>query len=956
MKKRLSTSLSLLLALILLVSGIPFAFAADPVHIATAEDFITFTNGDASADAVLDADIDLGEWTTAFADGYSGTFDGNGHSITYAITDAAANFQSLFHTLTGTIKNLNVSGNVSVKGNRSGRNYHGGVVYQNNGTIDNCKSSVNFRCSDTIAATKNVKYVGGIAAKNAGTIQNCVYDGTIDNITTYGGGIVAENNGGSVKNCINKGSITVVNASGYAGGIIAAVTAPNGDADMTVENCVNEGAITGNEGDYSFVGGVIAQINIASAQVTAGAKLHVIGCSNSGTLSAGNTADLIGRNSSEGYGFTPDIQEGAPAHQHTYDEGVETTPATCAEDGVMTYTCTSCDEGTEGHTYTEPIPATGNHTAPETWTAETIDGNEKLVKRCTVCGQLLAQKSAAAAATLENVLQSLSDNWFHLTPKFGRDTNVCTMLSAAIESYGYEGVTVSVAAAENPADGTAAIADNGDITYFYADPAVYRPLWSASIPVTFTLSLEDADITYEKNAVINWDADKAKDAMEESIVSYVTEDVMKGDNESLEAVTDALVLPKVALDAENNQLLWTQIAWTSSDADSIVVSDKNQTSADTLFNPYVGEVKRGIEDKTVTLTATYTFQRTSYDEDPITLEKQYTVTVKGIGDELLSEMQAELDANYTADKLTYITDKAPIDPAAVKQDVQLLLPRTSGISNPNDYTFTVTSDNEAAASVSSYRLNVTRPLPGEDPAAVTLTVTMKHKNYSDLAVSKQLTLTVAPIAQAEIDAQKALMEQVKAHFFDGINNGANEAPDKVVNNLHAFYEAVPDGNGGLKWIYTNAEVTDLGISAVSIDPFHPSERWDKFQSTEPDVISHENLVVTPAEENTTVRIYAMLSSKQFERYAELYPDNADFDALYREEVWVDLVVPGTNPTTPDNPDNPDQPDTPDTPDTPVVPANLCKFCGKDHTGFWGKIVQFFHNIFYFFAHYVFHTK
>ena len=104
MKKRLSTSLSLLLALILLVSSIPFAFAADPVLIATAEDFIKFTNGDASADAVLDADIDLGEWTTAFTDGYSGTFDGNGHSITYTITDATANFQSLFHTLTGTIK------------------------------------------------------------------------------------------------------------------------------------------------------------------------------------------------------------------------------------------------------------------------------------------------------------------------------------------------------------------------------------------------------------------------------------------------------------------------------------------------------------------------------------------------------------------------------------------------------------------------------------------------------------------------------------------------------------------------------------------------------------------------------------------------------------------------------------------------------------------------------------
>ena len=949
MKKHLSTALSLLLALILLVSGIPFALAADPVHITSAEDFAAFVAGDATADAVLDADIDLGEWTTAFESGYSGTFDGNDHSITYTKTNPTGNFHSLIKALNegGVIKNLTIKGSMTFN---AARTYNASFVYENHGTIEGCVNEM----SITHTGTKNCQYNAGITAKNYGTVKDCVNNAEIS-VRNYASGIVAQNLGGTVLNCINNGTITATNVAGYAGGIVAAIGAASSEDVNLIENCVNSGDVTGGSGDYGFAGGIVGQINIASSYATYQSQpsITIKGCSSTGTLSAGGGTDEFVAKNNNPDNSTLTIEAGAPVHVHTYDEGVETTPATCGKDGVRTYTCTSCDEGTEGHSYTEVIPATGKHTAPEYWTAETIDGNEKLVKRCTVCNQLLAQKSAAAAATLENVLQSLSDNWFRLTPKFGRDTNVCTMLSDAITNYGYENVTVSIATAENPTDGAATIADNGDITYFYADPAVYRPMWFASIPVTFTLALEDAEATYEKNAVINWDADKAKTAMENNIVSYVTADVMKGDNESLEAVTDVLVLPKVALDAENDQLLWTLISWTSSDPDTIVVSDKNQTSADTLFNPYVGEVKRGIEDKTVTLTATYTFQRTAFDEDPITLEKQYTVTVKGIGDELLAEMQRELDENYTADKLTYITDKTPINPNAVKQDVQLLLPRTSGISNPNDYTLTVTSDNETNASVSSYRLNVIRPLPGEDPATVTLTVTMKHKNYSDLAVSKELTLTVAPIEQAEIDAQKALMAQVKAHFFDGINNGANEAPDKVVNNLHAFYEAIPDGNGGLKWIYTNAEVTDLGISAVSIDPFHPSERWDKFQSTEPDVISHENLVVTPAEENTTVRIYAMLSSKQFERYAELYPDNADFDALYREEVWVDLVVPGTNPTTPDTPDNPD---TPDTPDTPVAPTNLCKFCGKDHTGFWGKIVQFFHNIFYFFAHYVFHTK
>ena len=39
---------------------------------------------------------------------------------------------------------------------------------------------------------------------------------------------------------------------------------------------------------------------------------------------------------------------------------------------------------------------------------------------------------------------------------------------------------------------------------------------------------------------------------------------------------------------------------------------------------------------------------------------------------------------------------------------------------------------------------------------------------------------------------------------------------------------------------------------------------------------------------------------------------------------------------------------PQSPDTPSTPSDACKFCGKVHTGFFGKLVQFFHNIFYFF--------
>ena len=45
-----------------------------------------------------------------------------------------------------------------------------------------------------------------------------------------------------------------------------------------------------------------------------------------------------------------------PEHkEHTWDDGVVTTPATCEKEGVKTYTCKTC-----GETKTEVIPATGH--------------------------------------------------------------------------------------------------------------------------------------------------------------------------------------------------------------------------------------------------------------------------------------------------------------------------------------------------------------------------------------------------------------------------------------------------------------------------------------------------------------------------------------------------------------------------------------------------------------------
>lgn len=934
--KRTGKSLALALCLLLLLSCLPLpaVFAADPVAIATADEFIAFTNGDAAASAVLTADIDLGEWTTAFTDGFSGTLDGNGHSVTYTKTNPAGNFHSLIKLLNegGVIKNLTVKGQMTFT---AARTYNAPFVYENHGTIENCVNEMTI----THTGTKNCQYNAGITAKNFGLVKNCVNNGDIS-VRNYAGGIVAQNLGGTVSGCVNNGSVTATNVAGYAGGIVAAIGAARSADVNLIEACTNNGAVTGGSGGNGFAGGIVGQINIASSYATYDSRpvVTISGCSSTGMLSAGGGTDEFVAKNNNPDNSTLTIEAGTPAHEHTYGEGVETTPAKCNEDGVMTYTCTGCDEGTEGHTKTAPIPATGVHT-PGEWTEETLDGEAMLVKRCTVCGTVTAKKSAEAAKTLENAVAALRDGWFRLQPVFGRDTNVCDMVTEKLASLGYEGISVALASAETPADGAAAIEEDGDIRYFYADPAVWRAMYFASVPVTFTLTMADADAAYENAAVIRWDAEKAAEAMETQIAARVTEEVLRGENESLEAVTTDLVLPKAVLDDAGERALWTLISWESSNEAVISVDNSAQSSADTLFNPYRGVVKRGIEDQTVMLTAVYTFQKTAYDEAPITLEKTYPVTVKGMGNELLTEMQRQLDENYLAEKLTYIGSKAPVDPAAVTDDVQLLLPRTSGVENPADYTFAVASDSPNAQ-VNAARLNILRPLPGEAPAAVTLTVTMAHRSY-DLAVQKEIALTVAPITEEELAAHRALMEQVKASLFEGVNNGANASPEQVTENLSPFIEAVADGSGGILWVRNIREATDAGIAAVSIDLSHPSEQWDRFYSSDPAVLSHETLLVNRQKENAAVALTVCLSDSHFARYAELYPENEAFAGLSRQTVTLELIVPGTDPT-------PETPAEPGADPAAQDEAGVCALCGKQHTGFFGRLVKIFHDLVLFF--------
>ena len=496
----------------------------------------------------------------------------------------------------------------------------------------------------------------------------------------------------------------------------------------------------------------------------------------------------------------------------------------------------------------------------------------------------------AAKSELRKLVERL-DGTITLTPEYGRDTNVNTMLSAKLDD---SSIAVSVSKVEEVYGG-AGIAADGTITYFYADPNTTPLVHNGSYNVTFALSKAGATETLQVPVVIGWDVQRVRDAISAEITSQLTTEGLCAAGEDPNLLTQDLTLPKV-IDGKR----WALISWTSSDPTAIAVSDKNQQTPDTLFDPYVGVVKTPAQDKAVTLTATVTFQFTDTQEQAITVSKVFYVTVKGQETTVREDLLARLDAGFAAygglrDAVTgeLLTQRDGKYLAA--NDIHFPTTRDFGVDGK--YTpVTITSSDEDTIVPpdvnNAARAEVYRPLPGEAAKDVTVTVTLTDAD-SGVAASRDFVIEVQPLTQAEIDAELALMAEVKAHYFDGIRN-ANTDAKNILTDLHPFQEAYLDADGQLVWVYDSKDVTGSGIVPVAMDGWTESEQWRLFRSSNSRVISHENLLVTRPAEDKTVTIRSELSSETLGKYAARYPDNADFQAMSRQAVSAKVTVTGTN--------------------------------------------------------------
>ena len=174
----------------------PMLAAAGAVqNIGTAEAFAAMEPG---GNYQLTADITV---TAPYAEDFSGTFDGDGHTVTLAIS-GDSDYQALFAKLAAgaVVKNVMVDGEVT------GTDNIGGIAgIATNATIIACANKA------TVAATG--RYVGGLVGKGTGlTMTSCYNQGAVSSTRTRPinmGGIAGYVDGGaSVENCYNTGSIT----------------------------------------------------------------------------------------------------------------------------------------------------------------------------------------------------------------------------------------------------------------------------------------------------------------------------------------------------------------------------------------------------------------------------------------------------------------------------------------------------------------------------------------------------------------------------------------------------------------------------------------------------------------------------------------------------------------------------------------------------------------------------
>lgn len=504
----------------------------------------------------------------------------------------------------------------------------------------------------------------------------------------------------------------------------------------------------------------------------------------------------------------------------------------------------------------------------------------------------------ADQAAVDAVKKAFDAEFGTLRPVYGTDSNIADMVLAKVKKYNLDvdvsNVKVSLATSED----TDYIGTDGTIHYVKSD-LNSMGVYSKSLDCTFKFTCNNASAVSESRRVtVSWDQEYFRGKMQAE-ADQLTWDSIKGNNASQEEVTSDLTLPGCMGTSMRN--IWSTVTWESSDPD--VISIQNP-SIDSPIYPRTGKINPKTEDTEVTLTATFKANDILLNEyiekaDSFgTITKTFKVTVKGSGSQAPTEeeLKAILDKYYTADQLKDFTTQTQLDTANCTGDIQL--PRYTRIKDENgEYVFnnkeiTVTSSDANLMKINGYRAAVDLFTYDKDTTA-NLIVTFTREGVT---ATKEIPITVSvKDINEKLDAEIAMMDYAKAHYFDGIK-GDNADADSITTNLHAFQEMYLDNEGKAVWVYNADDKTGAGIITDDYfdDPWiMEGQGYNHFKSSNNAVIQHENLVVNRPESNTQITISSLLSSEKYGQFAKDHRDNAKLQKLYKQEASVTVTVKGT---------------------------------------------------------------
>ncbi len=267
---------------------------------------------------ILTANIDLGgekkPWTPIGSNkdhAFTGTFDGNGHTISELYINSNYDVAGLFGYVGrgGMIRDLTVEGEITVSGSTSCVGGIAGIVSSSGqvgmSVLTDSNDSKMGIIDCTSKVTINVTYngsnslnVGGIVGSCGGaTISGCKNCGDVsvvnpdrDAFDIVVGGIVGDSGSSTLSNCCNTGAVSVQDADHvYAGGVMGR------SINSTLSNCYNTGAVSVQNVEEANLGGLVGQ----SSEDTA-----VSSCYNTGAVSAENAVyvklgGVVGENRSD---------------------------------------------------------------------------------------------------------------------------------------------------------------------------------------------------------------------------------------------------------------------------------------------------------------------------------------------------------------------------------------------------------------------------------------------------------------------------------------------------------------------------------------------------------------------------------------------------------------------------------------------------------------------------------